>query len=59
VVRSANGEAVVWLHIDPERFEARPVRTTPVDGARLLVASGLAENERVVIRAADLINQIR
>lgn len=59
VVRSANGETVVWLHIDPERFEARPVRTTPVDGARLLVADGLAENERVVIRAADLINQIR
>jgi len=59
VVRSANGETVVWLHIDAERFEARPVRTTPVDGARLLVAGGLAENERVVIRAADLINQIR
>jgi RND family efflux transporter MFP subunit len=59
VVRSANGEMVVWLHIDAERFEARPVRTTPVDGARLLVAAGLAENERVVIRAADLINQIR
>jgi cobalt-zinc-cadmium efflux system membrane fusion protein len=59
VVRSSNGEAVVWLHIEPERFEARPVRTEPVDGTRLIVAGGLAENERVVVRAADLINQIR
>lgn len=59
VVRSANGESAIWLHINPERFEARPVRTSPVDGTRLIVASGVAENERVVIRAADLINQIR
>jgi hypothetical protein len=59
VARSANGESVVWLHINPERFEPRPVRTAPVDGTRLIVESGIAENERVVIRGADLINQIR
>ena len=34
VVRGANGEAVVWRHTDPERFEARPVRTEPFDATR-------------------------
>jgi membrane fusion protein, heavy metal efflux system len=30
-----------------------------VDATRVLVAAGLNERERVVVRAADLINQIR
>lgn len=59
VVRSANGEAAVWLHVEPERFEPRPVRTQAFDATRLIVAGGVAENERIVVRAADLINQIR
>ncbi len=59
VVRSGNGEAVVWLHVEPERFEARPVRTQPFDATRLIVAAGVAEGERIVVRGADLINQIR
>jgi RND family efflux transporter MFP subunit len=59
VVRSANGEAVVWLRAEPERFEPRPVRTQPFDATRLIIAAGVAEGERVVTRAADLINQIR
>jgi len=59
VVRSSNGEAAVWLHVEPERFESRPVRTQSFDASRLIVAGGVAENERIVIRAADLINQIR
>ena len=59
VVRSVNGEAIVWLHSEPERFEARPVRTQPFDATRLIVAGGLTEGERVVIRGADLINQVR
>jgi RND family efflux transporter MFP subunit len=59
IVRSANGESVVWLRAEPERFEPRPVRTQPFDATRLIIAAGVAEGERVVIRAADLINQIR
>jgi membrane fusion protein, heavy metal efflux system len=31
VVRSGNGEATVWLHVEPERFEPRPVRPQPFD----------------------------
>jgi RND family efflux transporter MFP subunit len=59
VVRSGNGEAIVWLHVEPERFEPRPVRTQPFDGTRVLVAAGVTEGDRVVTRGADLINQIR
>ena len=59
VVRSANGEAVVWLSLEPERFEARPVRTRPFDATRLIITGGLMQDDRVVIRGADLVNQIR
>jgi hypothetical protein len=58
-VRSGNGEAIVWLHVEPERFEPRPVRTQPFDAAHLVVAAGVSDGERVVIRGADLINQVR
>ncbi|KFG68846.1 efflux RND transporter periplasmic adaptor subunit [Microvirga sp. BSC39] len=59
VVRGANGEAVVWRHTDPERFEARPVRTEPFDATRLVIRAGVSEGERIVIGGSELINQIR
>jgi hypothetical protein len=59
VVRSANGEAVVWRQAEPERFEPKPVRTLPLDATRLVVAAGLVEGDRVIVRGADLVNQIR
>lgn len=59
VVRSSNGENIVWLHSEPERFEPRPVRVLPVDAGRVMVAAGLNEGERIVVRGTDLINQIR
>jgi biotin carboxyl carrier protein len=59
VVRSSNGESIVWLHAAPERFEPKPVRTLPLDATRVIVAAGLDDRERVVVRGADLINQIR
>jgi membrane fusion protein, heavy metal efflux system len=59
VARAANGETIVWLQADAERFEPRPVRTMPFDAAHLTIAGGVAEGERVVVRGADLINQIR
>jgi cobalt-zinc-cadmium efflux system membrane fusion protein len=59
VVRSGNGEQIVWRHTDPERFEARPVRTEPFDAARVMIQAGIGEGERVATRGAELINQIR
>ena len=59
VVRGSNGEALVWRHTDPERFEARPVRTEPFDATRLVIRAGIGSGERIVVRAADHLNQIR
>ena len=59
VVRGGNGETIVWRHVEPEFFEPRPVRTEPFDAMRVLIVAGVAEGERIVVRGAGLINQIR
>lgn len=59
VVRGTGGEAMVWRHAAPERFEPRQVRVEPVDATRVVVRAGVKEGERVVVRGADLINQVR
>lgn len=59
VVRSGNGENIVWLHVAPERFEPRSVRILPLDAKNVIVAAGLDASDRVVVRGADLVNQIR
>lgn len=59
VVRAPNGLPQVWIKVAPERFAPRPVRTAPLDGERVIVTFGLAKGERVVVEAAELINQVR
>jgi biotin carboxyl carrier protein len=59
VVRGGNGENVVWRHIEAELFEPRPVRTEPFDATHVLIAAGIGVGERIVVRGAELINQIR
>jgi membrane fusion protein, heavy metal efflux system len=59
VVRSANGEDIVWRHTDPERFVPTPVRISPFDGARVLVQAGLGQGQRIVVQGAELISQVR
>jgi cobalt-zinc-cadmium efflux system membrane fusion protein len=59
IARSSNGETIVLEHHEPENFVAVPVRTLPLDATRVIVAAGVKEGERIVIRGADLVNQIR
>ena len=59
VVRTGNGQDVVYEHTTAERFEARPVRVEPLDGARLLVAEGIGPGKRVVTQGAELLDQVR
>jgi membrane fusion protein, heavy metal efflux system len=59
VVRGTNGVPQVWHHTDPERFEARSVLTEPFDATRVVVRGGLSAGERIVVRGAELINQVR
>jgi hypothetical protein len=35
------------------------VRTEPFDAARVVIRAGLGEGERIVVRGAELINQVR
>jgi RND family efflux transporter MFP subunit len=59
IVRSANGEAIVWRHEAAEIFEPRPVRVTPFDALRVIIAAGVTKGDRVVVRGSDLVNQVR
>jgi RND family efflux transporter MFP subunit len=59
VVRSSNGQPVVWAHVEAERFEARVVKTSPIDAERLGITAGIDPGMRIVTRGAELINQVR
>ncbi len=59
VVRSANGEHIVWRHDAPEAFSSVPVRIAPLDGGRVVVSGGIEKGARIVTSAANLVNQIR
>ena len=59
VVRGGNGQSVVFEKTAPERFEPREVRVEPLDGERVIVASGLSTAKRIVTGGAELLNQIR
>jgi len=59
LVKSANGESVVWIKSGAERFIAQPVQARPLDAKTVLVTQGLAADNRVVVSGAPLLNQIR
>ncbi|MFN0217381.1 MAG: efflux RND transporter periplasmic adaptor subunit [Hyphomicrobium sp.] len=59
VVRSGNGQAAVWVHTGPERFEQRVIASEAIDADRIGITAGLEPHARVVVRGAELINQVR
>ncbi|GGC58739.1 efflux RND transporter periplasmic adaptor subunit [Chelatococcus reniformis] len=59
VVRSSSGQEVVYEHVTAERFAARPVRTTTLDGGRVLIEAGLSPGKRIVTQGAELLDQVR
>lgn len=59
VVRGTGGEMVVWQHLDPERFIARPVRVEPYDGEAVLITAGISPKDRIVVHGAELLAQVR
>ena len=59
VVRGTNGLPQVWEKVSAERFRALPVRTKPIDGARVLILSGVELGSRIVTGGAEYINQVR
>jgi len=59
VVKNAANQEIVWVKTSAERFAPRPVRTQPLDGARVAVVDGLEAGVRVVVQGAALLNQVR
>ncbi|MGL4404873.1 MAG: efflux RND transporter periplasmic adaptor subunit [Notoacmeibacter sp.] len=59
VLRSANGQSVVYEKANSERFVPRDVRVLPLDGDRVLIVSGVEPGKRIVTQGAELLNQIR
>ena len=59
VVRTGNGQDVVYEHVGAERYEARQVRIEPLDGNRVLIAGGIGPGRRVVVQGAELLDQVR
>jgi hypothetical protein len=59
VLRGPNGQPIVYEHTNAERFVPREVRVEPLDGARVLIISGVEPGRRVVTQGAELLNQIR
>jgi hypothetical protein len=59
VLRGANGQPIIYEHSNAERFVPREVRVEPLDGARVLIVSGVEPGRRIVTQGAELLNQIR
>ena len=59
LVKNPSNQVTVWIKTAPEHFTPRVVVAEPLDGSRLTVTSGLKAGERVVVRGASLVNQIR
>lgn len=56
---NAAGEALVWVHSDPERFEPRRVKQRMLGVDSVAISAGLAAGERVVVDGATLLAQVR
>jgi len=59
VTRNTSGQDIVWQHAYPESFVPLPVRTESIDGNNVLIAAGLAPDTRIVVEAAELLNEVR
>lgn len=59
VVRNPANQQVVWIKSGAERFISQPVQFLPLDSSTVVVTNGFGADNRVVIRGASLIAQIR
>lgn len=59
IVKSPSNLDIVWVHTDAEVSVPRPVQWQSIDGSTLAVTQGLKPGDRVVVRAAPLLNQVR
>jgi membrane fusion protein, heavy metal efflux system len=59
LAQAPNGQTVVFTHKEPEVFVPRAVRIEPFDGESVRVTGGIAAGDKIVVRNAPLLNQVR
>jgi membrane fusion protein, heavy metal efflux system len=59
LVRTSNGDRVVFEKVSAERYVPRTVRVQPVSADTIAVVAGLEPNARIVVNGAALLAQIR
>jgi RND family efflux transporter MFP subunit len=59
LAQAPNGQTVVFSHKEPEVFQPRAVRVESFDAENVLVTGGIAAGDKIVIRNAPLLNQVR
>jgi membrane fusion protein, heavy metal efflux system len=59
LAQAPNGQTVVFEHKEPEVFVPRAVRTEPFDSQSVLVTGGVEAGVKIVVRNAQLVNQVR
>jgi hypothetical protein len=59
LAQAPNGQTVVFSHKEPEVFQPRAVRAESFDAENVLITAGIAAGEKIVIRNAPLLNQVR
>lgn len=59
VIRTANGQYVVFEQVSAERFEVRPVKAEVLDAETVVVTAGIPDGKRVVVFGAELLDQVR
>lgn len=59
IARNSANEPIVWIKSGAERFIPQPVQFRPLDAQTVIVIQGLSADNRVVVRGAALIAQIR
>lgn len=59
IAQAPNGQLVAFKRLEPERYLPVAVRTSDLDGERVVATSGLAPGDQIIIEGAPLVNQIR
>lgn len=59
VVMSSNNQPQVWIKLTAERFLPQKVQLTDLGDSEVLITHGLGADNRVVVKGATLLNQVR
>jgi RND family efflux transporter MFP subunit len=59
IAQAPNGQLVAFKRLEPERYVPVAVRTSELDGERVVATAGLKPGDQIIVEGAPLVNQIR